>query len=192
MNENLSILEVLAESHHLLMSEDSRGYTWALEQNKAFLNDVLHLAENKGAKHSFGLISLLETDEESVYTVIDGMQRLICVSVLLAVAAAFSERVSESKDSPKSKIQRLFLANFDIIDVPHVKIVLNDFDAVTYKNILLDRVNYTNHASKSILNLYMFFLGQMAIKKLTPSAIVEALSRFEVTRLINKRLENAA
>lgn len=177
---NKTLLELLKESSHLLLPKNSYGYVWKIEHHKRFLDDVLNLVKDKTTQHSLGTIKLEKTENADIYTILEGSQRLICTSVFLAVISAFCEKVLENNNSPKSKIQRYFLANYDSDGIPHMKIVLNDFDAVTFKNILLDRVNYTNHASKSILNVYMFFLGQMAIHKLNPMEVFEAISRLEV------------
>lgn len=116
-----------------------RPYVWQIEQNQRLWDDVVECNEGKGENHFLGSLVLMSYKNEeyagveqadilsgekafTIYHVVDGQQRLISLSVLLAAlfadlcdneskAILTDEDVKQDVDDLKSKMRDCFLTD---------------------------------------------------------------------------------
>ncbi len=87
----------------LIIPMFQRPYSWRLEQIDEFFNDIIPLLSNPNLKHFLGLVVLVKDNQEGIYEIIDGQQRLTTISITLSILRDKLDDLKENNLSNLSK-----------------------------------------------------------------------------------------
>lgn len=143
-----------------------REYAWEKTHWQTLLNDVINIYETSSqtaSEHFMGALVVIDDGTRSgtmsAFTLVDGQQRLITISLFLC---ALSNCI-DSNSGLRRKIRK-FLVNPDEKKDLHYKIVPTEKydDRQTYFSIL--RGQPVDHCKSRIIEAYNYFMSQVSIK----------------------------
>jgi len=108
--------------------------------------------------------------------VIDGQQRLVTISLLLAALGKVIEEENIQSDITRKKINNYYLFNNEEEGDQRYKIILTQSDKETYIRLIEDR-ELPSPASKRIADNYRFFRDEIRKSGVDPIEIYQAISR---------------
>ena len=108
--------------------------------------------------------------------VIDGQQRLVTISLLLAALGKVIEEENIQSDITRKKINNYYLFNNEEEGDQRYKIILTQSDKETYIRLIEDR-ELPSPASKRIVDNYRFFRNEIRKSGVDPIEIYQAISR---------------
>lgn len=82
-DNTLSIREIVEKKYKYNIPNYQRGYKWTVAEVCKLLSDIYHF-ENKQSQYCLQNITLIDSDKQGVFNVIDGQQRLTTTLILLA------------------------------------------------------------------------------------------------------------
>ncbi|MDR0788886.1 MAG: DUF262 domain-containing HNH endonuclease family protein [Bifidobacteriaceae bacterium] len=148
-----------------------RDYSWDTENWDELWDDISYLIDNTYQEHYMGYLVLLDKDDNNkIYNIIDGQQRLITMSLLILAAL---KNINELKDSDEENIKRVELFKntyIGIIDpatlIPSNKLTLNRNNNDYYKKNLVDIDNdlpskNLNASEKLMKNCFIYFYNRL-------------------------------
>ena len=167
------LLDLLAAERQLRMPLFQRRYAWGLEERKKLVRDVqnIGLAREDQPEHFFG--SIIHVDAGSVtlgslqlFNVIDGQQRLVTISLLLAAIAN-----RPNADEVEVSLRKQYLINENRTHDQRHRLKLNSLDAGIYEAIVDNQVSaIVPNQSSLIYDNYRYFSS-----KLQDAALLQAI-----------------
>ncbi|MFA6988984.1 MAG: DUF262 domain-containing protein [Candidatus Gastranaerophilaceae bacterium] len=183
----VNLLEFLINSSRLEVPVFQRKYRWGEKQLKQLWEDIEGFIRNPGKmNHFFGIIVHIERDfnnltEFKTHYLIDGQQRLLSISILLAV-------ISDLYGS--QNLRQNYLYN-RIKGDHYPKIKLNKEDYDDYNIVLNEKRELFEKKENHIFKTYKFFFEEIKNSKLKEKDVLLALKRFElVDILLEKEIDN--
>ncbi len=163
-----NFLKFLTGRNQFFIPIYQRTYSWTIKQCQQLWSDICEAAQSDAISgHFIGSIVYIERGlyhQSSIpqLLVIDGQQRLITVSLLLAALAKMvGERNEDETTITPRKIKSYYLVNGDEEDDLRYKLLLTQSDRDTFIS-LVDEVPVPEDASRRILENYRFFLDQVS------------------------------
>lgn len=136
-----------------------RHYSWGKTEWDRLIEDVNNISKYGNQTHFMGTIVYIDNTENNyrIFTVIDGQQRLITLSLLLkALADVMHQKGSDHFRSEIGYINTLLIDNLNSYEGYQYKIKPGIRDIEDYRNIF-EKENFTNKSSKVFNAYYHFF-----------------------------------
>jgi len=167
----LSMREMLESNNIFYVPPYQRRYSWEKKQLEDLWNDVYSLGKKNS--HFLGNIVIVPKAQPPMgpnrLEIIDGQQRLVCVSVLLI---AIRDYLKDQGENKRVETFRQMLYNFSL-DGDYIcdKLELGSLDEEDYKylvNIARTRIKYTKVKNDCLRRTYEYFMlkiKEMGIEK---------------------------
>ncbi len=187
--KTVSFREIIGNGKKYSVPLYQRDYSWKAEQWEDLWLDIESLKENNEV-HYMGSI-VLKGDGDKSYTIIDGQQRFITISIIiLAAIQRIEDLIKEnpasdeaSRNTDRKKIlMDTFLGNKDAVSLTYAsKLTLNSHNNDFYQSKLLQlnilsTSSKTNDSNKLMHQAFQYYYE--AIKKSSDLDSGENLSRF--------------
>lgn len=140
-----------------------RHYSWGKTEWDRLIEDVNNISKYGNQTHFMGTIVYIDNTEDNyrVYTVIDGQQRLITLTLLLkALTDIMHQKGNEHFKSEIGYINTLLIDNLNSYEGYQYKIKPGIRDIEDYRNIF-EKENFSNKSSK-VYNAYYHFVKKFS------------------------------
>jgi hypothetical protein len=134
---------LMANGRRYEVPDYQRDYSWTREQWEDLWADLVDLAREPGRQHYMGALVLQEPAAD-LFRIIDGQQRIVTLSVLVAAALRCLQRLVEAEVQPDENKQRMellrgaFLGGVDPISLHTIaKLRLNEANRAFFEGTLL-------------------------------------------------------
>lgn len=177
--KNSNFLEFLSSTEMLEVPVYQRPYSWSLNECQQLWDDLISLAKNNTiTNHFLGFLVYINNLDEGNKTVIDGQQRLISISLLLAAINKKAEGTGSKNDTMRARVRSQYLLNnFD------PKLVLKRDDEGTYTSIISNSTELPLTYSRNIIGNFEFFNKKIQSQELTINEIITALQKLEIIEI---------
>jgi len=106
-----SLSEIFTDKSRFIIPDYQRGYSWGEEQLEALWEDLENIPDNRD--HYTGMFTFNETDEEGVYYVVDGQQRLTTFIILInEILKVMNGGIAGGKTVPQYIEQYLYFRRY--------------------------------------------------------------------------------
>jgi uncharacterized protein with ParB-like and HNH nuclease domain len=161
-----------------------RTYSWTPSQCQQIWRDTLELAENKLVQsHFIGSIVYINIPTPIAlpqqHVVIDGEQRLVTISLLLAALGKFIETTGVESDTSCKKIYNNYLLNSDEDGDRRYKLILTKNDKDTFVSVIESR-ELPCLPSNRINENYQFFENKIRNSGIDPNRIFDGIGKLLV------------
>ncbi len=179
---NTSFTDFLKKAGCFEIPAFQRNYVWSLKQWQQLFDDVLSLSRyEKMKKHFLGTVvyeptNLVQISKTNIVRLIDGQQRIITLSLLLAALQNLMYEENDEDSISLGEEIRSLLFNNDK-DCPY-KIMLNSNDEEVYSSLLDGEDNLKTDAL--IFKAYEFFKNQIKSTKVLPCVLFETIKKLEI------------
>ena len=177
-----SLLKFLQGPRQFIIPIYQRTYSWTLNQCQQFLDDVINAATDDSiAGHFLGSIVYIEKGLYHISTipkflVIDGQQRLVTLSLLLAALGQVTSQENSQGTISRKKINNYFLFNSEESGELRYKLLLTQSDKRTLIN-LLEGKELPEPFSKRIVDNYNFFLDRILKSEIELDTIYKGIEK---------------
>jgi uncharacterized protein with ParB-like and HNH nuclease domain len=157
-----SLIEFLQEPMQLVITRDQHTYHWTEKQCQQLWDDIIRVAENESVpSHFIGSIIYIEKGMFPVAPVprlllLDGQQRLVTISLLLAALGKALDGISGGTDISRKQINNYFLFNSQERGALHYKLMPSPNDRDTFVRLIKDK-ELPLSSSQSLVKNYQFF-----------------------------------
>lgn len=164
-----SIEQLFTGDARFRVPQYQRSFAWGADEVEELWDDVLAAM---GRKNDYFIGTLvLQSNKQGLFEIIDGQQRLTCISMIFsAVRNAFRAR----NDSREEKVFAGFLGARDFTrdSLPKPKLELNKVNNETFVKFVIESENYNkvekalknksiDRSNRLLLEAYKFFLGKV-------------------------------
>lgn len=183
-----ALFKLLQGQQHFMIPLFQRPYTWDRDDWTTLWNDVVETYEmgNEG-RHFLGSVvtkALPATPEGvSPFLVIDGQQRLITITILLA---AIRDTLRERDSATADRIQEIFLTNQHTSGLARYKVLPTQVDRQAYCQVIDG--HQTLGSDSRIHQAYAFFRGRL-VSPGNDDSDIDELDLQELQQVILMRLE---
>lgn len=177
-----SLLKFFQGPRQFIIPIYQRTYSWTLNQCQQFLDDVINAATDDSiAGHFLGSIVYIEKGLYHISTipkflVIDGQQRLVTLSLLLAALGQVTSQENSQGTISRKKINNYFLFNSEESGELRYKLLLTQSDKRTLIN-LLEGKELPEPFSKRIVDNYNFFLDRILKSEIELDTIYKGIEK---------------
>ncbi len=166
--KTLTLGEILGNGKKYSVPRFQRSYSWTEDNWEELWQDIIFLQEDKEKIHYLGSI-VLQTEDNKNFTVIDGQQRLVTLSIIiLSVLSHLDELIKKNNDSERNKERKEIFLNtcLGFKDPKSLtyssKLKLNESDNDFYQSHLLQLRTPLNRSklkdsNKLLLEAFGFF-----------------------------------
>lgn len=166
--KTLNLSELLSNSKIYKVPRFQRSYSWTEVNWEDLWQDIIGLKNNEESVHYLGTI-VLQTQDNKTFTIIDGQQRIVTLSILiLACIKLLQDLVVQKIDEEKNKERKeIFMNKYIGFKDPKAltyqsKLTLNDTDKGIYNSYLIQfsrPLNLSNlpESNRLLLKAYDFF-----------------------------------
>ncbi len=149
-----------------------RDYSWGKEQWEDLWDDIVIIDETS-TPHYMGTIVLKTTEENKVFEIIDGQQRLTTLSLLVLAITKLLSDFSDGKEKNIeriNKIKQTYLGEKSLVDLAYKsKLSLNKNNRIFYKTKILplkelDNPNTLSESNRKLYNAYLYFYDKLKNK----------------------------
>lgn len=172
---NYNLLEFLKQSDQLEIPVYQRPYSWTKNQCQQLWDDLISLSNNKTIKNHFMGFIVSVTKQNDRQIIIDGQQRLVTISLLLAAINKVTEGTGQKNDKTRNQIKNLYLLNKN-----NYKMLLNKDDQDTYISIINNMTKYPPNVSMQIKENFEFFVKNISNENLNFNDLFKALKKLDI------------
>ncbi len=116
--------DVFANGKTFVVPRYQRDYSWEEEQWEELWSDLFR-AHQENTDHYMGALVLQDTGDRKVFTVIDGQQRLVTISLLALAGLKFLQSLADSGVESEKNIERVRLTRERFLQVKDAATLLN-------------------------------------------------------------------
>ena len=164
-----SIGTLLRSNRQFVVPHYQRSFDWEVDDAESFWEDIIYAIDHKSDDYFLGTI-VLNTEDQNNHKIIDGQQRLTCISMIFS---AVCKELKARNDDRAGRIFDNFLASrgFERNAVPspklrlnkinneaYIKFVIEDTPQNTIRNTLKTKLHKSN---RKLLKIYDFFLSRV-------------------------------
>ncbi|MFN3605356.1 MAG: DUF262 domain-containing protein [Leptonema sp. (in: bacteria)] len=166
--KTLNLSELLSNSKIYKVPRFQRSYSWTEDNWEDLWQDIFGLKNNEESVHYLGTI-VLQTQDNKTFTIIDGQQRIVTLSILiLTCVKLLQDFVLQKIDEEKNRERKeIFMNKYIGFKDPKAltyqsKLTLNDTDKGIYNSYLIQfprPLNLSNlpESNRLLLKAYDFF-----------------------------------
>lgn len=179
MNSSIvNILEVLKNAKALNALGYSSYYTFDKLSASEYFEELIQSAHSTEPIFS-GIVILEKSANNFDFAIIDGLQRIITISLLLAAICEAYKGISKTNDEARHKIStRYLLNNVDI------KLHLNGADGEAYHKIITGEELSKEDAESNLYSTYQIFLNNLIEKKISATKLFNVISRMQFMAVV--------
>ena len=194
-----NLLKFLQEPKQLLLSNSEDSYNWREEQCQKLWDNIVRIAQDDSIPEYFlGSIMILEkglfcTYEIPKLVLIDGQQRLVTVSLLLAALG----RVADNGNNGSGEITRkkmydnYFTNNIlnkdEDSEALYYKLVLSSNDNRAYVRIIEGNEHLPMAIQHPLLTAYRFFENKIKESGISPGVLYKGIGKLTVVDISTDR-----
>ncbi len=182
----ITLAEFFQLPKQMVISTSQRNYNWNEEHHRKLWDDVIRIARDESiAGHSMGTIiciehGILPKAHIPRFLLLDGRQRLVAVSLLLAALNKKGCRhVDQKAESYFGKIHDLFLFNKDETGELHYKLLVEGNDQKTFQAILNGKNTLPSNSSW-FTTTSSFFEGMIDKTHVDPDLVAKGLAKLAI------------
>ncbi|MGB9665004.1 MAG: DUF262 domain-containing protein [Ignavibacteria bacterium] len=194
--KTLNISEILGNAKTYIVPRFQRSYSWEEEHWEDLWQDIIDLKNNDEKIHYLGII-VLKSDDNKIFIVIDGQQRLATLSILILVCVKRLEELANNGIDTNKNLERkeLYLNNYIGFKEPRSltyrpKLILNDTDRDLYNSYLvqlkkpvsLSRLPDSNKLFIKAFNYFQHKIDELKFEK--GEEIVDFVEQVLLSRLV--------
>ncbi|MCX7727577.1 MAG: DUF262 domain-containing protein [Chitinispirillaceae bacterium] len=170
--KTLNLAEVLGNSKIYNVPRFQRSYSWKEANWEDLWLDILALKNNEEKVHYLGTI-VLQSMDNKVFTIIDGQQRLVTLSILiLACIKLLDKLIAEGKEEKENRERKEIFTNQYIgFKDPkaltyQAKLTLNEIDKDLYNAYLIQlskplNISKLPESNRLLINAFDYFLSRL-------------------------------
>lgn len=193
--KTLNLSEILGNAKIYKVPRFQRSYSWTEENWEDLWQDIIALKNNEESLHYLGTI-VLQTEDNKTFTIIDGQQRLVTLSIVILGCIKLLKELEEKGLEPeKNKDRReIFINSYIGFKDPKAltnqsKLTLNETDKELYNSYLVQLekpVNLSNlpDSNKLLIKTFDYFLDKLKEQNFkTGDEIVDFIETIIVSKL---------
>ena len=164
-----SIRNLLNGNNKFIVPPFQRSFDWEIDQATELWEDILYATEKKSSEYFLGTI-VLAKEEHNNFKIIDGQQRLTCISMIFS---AICGELEARNDNRYDRIFSEYLGSKgyerDATIIP--KLELNQINNETFNKYVIERKpeniinnvlkNKLHSSNRKLLKVYSFFLNKI-------------------------------
>ena len=116
--------DVFANGKTFVVPRYQRDYSWEEDQWEELWSD-LYRAHQENTDHYMGALVLQDTGDRKVFTIIDGQQRLVTISLLALAGLKFLQTLADSGIESEKNVERVRLTRERFLQVKDAATLLN-------------------------------------------------------------------
>ncbi len=193
--KTLHYAELLGNSKIYKVPRFQRSYAWDESNWEDLWLDIIALQNNEESVHYLGTI-VLQTNDNKTYTIIDGQQRIVTLSILILGCLKLLTDLSENGIEPRKNEERkeIFINQYVAYKDPKAltyqsKLTLNDSDKDLFSSYLVQlktplNVSKLPESNKLMVKAFEYFIEKLKSIGLTNDG--EAIVEFIESVIANK------
>lgn len=182
MNSSIiSVSEILNSSKSFLSAGFSAGYSFDAKKAADYFDELIK--NSISPSPIFSGILIMELSDEN-YTVIDGLQRLITISLLLCALCEIYKVNSKNNQEARDKIFNRYL-----IDGKEPKLKLTGEEHIIYKKILFSEWLIDQEIENNLAQAYQSFLDKIKAGKISANELFRCVSKIQFMLVVTDKSE---
>lgn len=180
MKSNIvSILEILNKVKRLSSVGFSAGYSFNEKKADEYFDDLIQNASSAEFNLPvFSGIIIIEKNSETQYTIVDGLQRIISLSLLLSALCEGSKETlkgtNKKNDDARLKIFTRYLSNS-----VQTKLELTGEEQEIYRKIIFSQELTKSDKEHNLYKTYKAFLKNISQRKITFTQLFKIISKVQ-------------
>jgi uncharacterized protein with ParB-like and HNH nuclease domain len=193
------LLKFLQEPKQLILSDNETPYHWTEEECRKLWDDIVSAAgDDSITEHFMGAIMILEkglfcTTEIPKLVLIDGQQRLVTVSLVLAALGKIVEKNSDnhSEMTHKKIYDRFFTNNIlnkdEDSEALYYKLVLSSVDNRAFVRLIEGNEHLPLPSMHPIVKAYRFFENKIKESGISADVLYRGIDKLTVVDISTDR-----
>lgn len=168
-----SILEILNKAETLTSIGFSAGYCFDEEKADIYFDELMENSIQSSPIFS-GIMLIEKSEDESIYTIVDGLQRLTSLSLLLAALCESAKNTTAKNEDARHKVFTRYLIND-----ADVKLQLMNKEQEIYKKIVFSLPLEDEETTNNMFLTYNRFLYNIEKKRISPTKLFKIISKVQ-------------
>lgn len=185
MNSSItSVSEILNKAKSLTSAGFSVGYNFDKTSTSEYFQELLQNSEYPSPIFSGILIVEKSKDDESKFTVIDGLQRLTTISLLLCALCESYKNTTKNNEDARNKILERFL-----VYEHEPKLKLTGEEKNIYNKILFSEELNESELNCNLFQTYRCFLDEIKSHKISGTQLFKVVSKIQFMLVVTDKTE---
>lgn len=177
----ISVSEILNSAKSFTSAGFSSGYSFDEVQAAEYFEELIDNASYPSP--IFSGILIVEQDKDNI-TIIDGLQRLITISILLCALCDCYKGTSEKNEEAKNKILTRYLLNDE-----EVKLKLLNKEQSVYEKILFCEELSESEQNSNMAKTYRCFLKKIKEHRINGTNLFRIIARIQFMLIVTSKSE---
>ena len=189
--------KILKNSHQLIIPIYQRNYDWTESQCKQLFDDLIQLHNQlkyNDSYHFFGSIVYQEkNNEDDIFSLIDGQQRVVTISLLLkAIIEVFANESDYEDEKQKQFIQEELLNNKYIEENRKIRLKpCGKNDCIVYDSIIDGNYSIYEKTGSRLIQNYNYFKERISNSNLSLGELLNAIKKLKIIEITLDKEDDA-